>query len=305
MTAEWLRKITNKFHFFGVRLDRMNLYLIFLFQTLLNSSRDAVTIKLHNMNKLPEVIQFSNVTTKLKLQAQINHAKKHEGVHSITFYYQMTLPVKIHMESPDETFDDLFNRFEDTILGKTYGGVILEKYKVEEGVKCYLIHDGRHYKIGKSKDPEKRLKEIKTANHKAKLVCYSELMPEKFFHEVYAHRRTGGEWFNLIDREVEVIIKMMRTKNKVKAEALMRMCARQLRRNEPTRNEIRVVNEIKERRQVLKDYDNAKFNFGKYSGIFVKDMQSVDQRKYLFWAYHNLGNMDAKIKKAIKMQLGL
>lgn len=257
------------------------------------------------MNKLPEVIQFSNVATKLKLQAQINFAKKFEGVHSITFYYQMTLPVKIHFKNDSETFDDLFNRFEDTILGRVYGAVMLEKYKVEEGVKCYLIHDGHHYKIGKSKDPEKRLKEIKTSNHRARLICYSELIPERFFHDVYAHRRAGGEWFNLIDSEVEVIIKMMRTKNRVKADALMRMCSRQLKRNEPTRSEIRIKDEIKERRQVLKTYDTAKFSFGKYNGVMVKDMQSADQRKYLFWAYHNLGNLDKKIKTAIKVQLGL
>lgn len=257
------------------------------------------------MNKLPEVIQFSNIATKLKLQAQLNNAKKYDGVHSITFYYQMTLPVKIHMEKPDDSFDDLFNRFEDTILGKSYGGVILEKYRLEDGVKCYLVHDGRQYKIGKSKDPEKRLKELLTANPRCKLICYSELIPEKFFHEVYAHRRSGGEWFNLNDREVEVIIKMMNTKNRIKADALMRMCARQLRRNSPTREETRINDEIKIKRKNLKDYDTAKFTFGKYIGIFVKDMQSADQRKYLFWAYHNLGNLDKKIKQAIKIQLHL
>lgn len=32
------------------------------------------------MNKLPEVIQFSNVATKLKFQAQFNSSKKEEGL---------------------------------------------------------------------------------------------------------------------------------------------------------------------------------------------------------------------------------
>lgn len=257
------------------------------------------------MNKLPDIIPFCNLATKLTFQAQINNAKKTTEINSITFYFQMLLPMKILFENESETFDDVFDRFEEVILGKVYGGVVLEKYKVEDGVKCYLIYDGRNYKIGKSANPDKRLKEIKTANYKAELVCSSEYVPEKFLHEVFAHRSAGGEWFNLLDSDVEVIIKMMKISRKQSAEALMRMCFRQLRRNKPTRSEMRVTNVIKQKRKELKSYDTAKLTFGKYSGVLVKDMMSPDQRRYLYWAYHNVGNINPTLKLAIKMQLGL
>lgn len=257
------------------------------------------------MNKLPDIIQFSNIKTKLKFQAQINNAKKEVGINSITFYYQMSLPVKIHLENPNEPMCDTMDRFEKTILGELYGGVILEKYSSEEHMKCYLIHDGRRYKIGQSKNPEKRVNELKTANPTCKLVSYSELISEKFLHEVFAHRNVGREWFNLIDSDVEIITKMMKITNKISAECIMRMCARQIRRNKPNQAEMRYTNVIKAKRKEIKEYDKAKFTFGKYKGILVKDMMSAEQRNYLFWAYHNLGNLDSKLKAAIKIQIGI
>ena len=253
------------------------------------------------MNKLPEVTIFCNVATKLQFQAQYNYNKNTPELNSITFYYQMTLPVKIHLEKIGEDLADVFNRFEDTILGNIYGGVLLSKYKQEEGVKAYFIYDGRNYKIGKSVNPEKRLKEIKTSNYRANLIAYSEYIPEKFLHEVFAHRNVGGEWFNLLDSEIEVITKMMSLKDKISTEALMRMCARQIRRNKPTRNDIKVVNVIKEKRKLLK----VKLTFGKYNGKYVSEMISEQERKYLFWAYNNVGNMNKDIKNAIKAHIGL
>ena len=137
------------------------------------------------------------------------------------------------------------------------------------------------------------------------MVCYSELIPEKFLHEVFAHRRTGGEWFSLNDKEIEIITKMMKSKNKTKADALMRMCFRQLKKNKPTRKELNTINQIKENRKFILSYDKAVFTFGKYKGLLIKDMKSESQRNYLYWAYHNLGNLDKTIKSAIKIQLEL
>lgn len=64
----------------------------------------------------------------------------------------------------------------------------------------YLIYDGRHYKIGTSKNVKIRLSQIKSHNPTVQLVCkvFSDkyLQLERFFHERYNAFRIGGEWFD-------------------------------------------------------------------------------------------------------------
>lgn len=71
----------------------------------------------------------------------------------------------------------------------------------------YLLQAGPFYKIGKTKNFDQRLKQIKlqlpypvTVIHTiaARDISASEI----FWHRKFAHQRTNGEWFTLNDAEV-------------------------------------------------------------------------------------------------------
>lgn len=63
----------------------------------------------------------------------------------------------------------------------------------------YLIFDpfSRLTKIGKSKNPKKRFKAIRTSNPNAELFFYSEKYSEEELHEKFKNKREVGEWFSL------------------------------------------------------------------------------------------------------------
>lgn len=64
----------------------------------------------------------------------------------------------------------------------------------------YLISDGTRVKIGKSKNPEKRLKQLQTGSAlKLKLLGTFDLSDhyEKRLHWILRNFRTQGEWFEL------------------------------------------------------------------------------------------------------------
>lgn len=54
------------------------------------------------------------------------------------------------------------------------------------------------FKIGKSKNPVNRLKQIKTSNPFIELYGITEI-PEKKFHKKYKEYNIGGEWFEIND----------------------------------------------------------------------------------------------------------
>ena len=78
--------------------------------------------------------------------------------------------------------------------------------------KVYLIKtEGSNYKIGTSKHPEKRLKQLQTGNQeKLELICtfkseYATLL-ESTLHRKYSHLRENGEWYALsLEDEVKFI----------------------------------------------------------------------------------------------------
>ena len=69
----------------------------------------------------------------------------------------------------------------------------------------YLIYDGEYYKIGKSNDPEKRIKTLLTANPKCKLICYGKGVSEKDLHTFFFNKRVWKrrEWFFLNEKDVQ------------------------------------------------------------------------------------------------------
>jgi len=69
----------------------------------------------------------------------------------------------------------------------------------------YLFTDGKYYKIGRSKDPKKRLYAFKTGNINCELVCFGLGVSERELHKTYSDKRVNGEWFALDTNDVMVI----------------------------------------------------------------------------------------------------
>lgn len=73
----------------------------------------------------------------------------------------------------------------------------------------YLIFDpfSRLTKIGRSKNPNKRFKTIKTYNPHAELFFYSKNFTESELHEKFKNKREAGEWFALDKKDLFYITK--------------------------------------------------------------------------------------------------
>lgn len=69
----------------------------------------------------------------------------------------------------------------------------------------YLIHDESAglYKIGKSRDIQKRFNQIRSHNPVAKLVWTSDSVDEAYLHGVFKSKRVFREWFRLENEDIE------------------------------------------------------------------------------------------------------
>jgi len=76
-------------------------------------------------------------------------------------------------------------------------------------VYTYLMTDGFNYKIGKSKDPFKRLVQLRTANINLFLLCCGVGISEKQLHINYADKNIKLEWYSLDQNEVDKIIDLI------------------------------------------------------------------------------------------------
>ena len=79
---------------------------------------------------------------------------------------------------------------------------------------CYLIrHPSGLHKIGRSIDPLARLCRIAPKSLGLQLVHHIATgdMPwlERYLHQAFSHRRVRGEWFNLTDAEIGLLISVL------------------------------------------------------------------------------------------------
>jgi len=136
----------------------------------------------------------------------------------------------------------------------------------------YIMHDGSLYKIGKSKNPEQRLKQIKTSNPKANLICYGNAVNEKYMHDRFYRSRVDGEWFNLNDDQLATAIRLI--KNGEKKSALD--------------YDINVQKMILGSKKSDKLSEKYIIDFGKYNGTAIKDMIDEDKYQYCKWFYDQM-----------------
>lgn len=128
---------------------------------------------------------------------------------------------------------------------------------------CYLISDGWRYKIGKSTNPKERVKSLKTANPHCELITFGTGRTEKQLHEIFNAFRTGGEWFRLKYKHVELIKRLLNDKE--------------------TGQDLRVCASLRSAAKIEKQDMSTYMRLGKYKGKKISDMTSPEEIKYLAW----------------------
>jgi len=136
---------------------------------------------------------------------------------------------------------------------------------------CYLAKGKNGYKIGKSVDPERRMKQLKTADPTIRLIAYGDGMSERALHRLYKKRNINGEWYSLIESEVNDI------KNK--------------------------LNNQYELPRISKREDN-RFGYiiksGKYAGMKICHMTSKPELNYMRWYVKEFGKFKTHQVKMFK-----
>jgi hypothetical protein len=146
---------------------------------------------------------------------------------------------------------------------------------------CYLMTDGVYYKIGKSINPNQRLKQLKTANPNINLIDYTDKIKEKDLHKLYINSKVDLEWYNLKQNQVNDILYMFE--------------------NGKTYNFESRLKQVKTIKKTIDLYNETILNFGKYRGVKLSDVKDYSYLKWLKnQMYNDLSNSERKKDKLYK-----
>jgi hypothetical protein len=243
------------------------------------------------------LVRFSNIESRLVFDYAIN-LNKNNSINSLTFYHKLaTSSCKIDYNKNTFETADIFI---DTITGKIYGSLMVEKYKIINDSKTYLMYDGKNYKIGRSINPNKRLLELKTASPNIKLIKECEFIAEKFLHELFCSSNVGGEWFELGYNDLQVCHILMNAKSKLEADMLMRFFHKKMKvslKFKKSYDDFIDTQKVK-----VESFINTKIPFGKYKGKKLKEMCDEENIRYLQWLYR-VPNLDNVLRYSVKRYL--
>ena len=87
-----------------------------------------------------------------------------------------------------------------------------KKPKQKTKSKIYIMECAGKYKIGMSKDIERRCKQLNNRPCEVNIIYKSDFIEDAFeaeqiLHSIYKEKRIGGEWYNLDDKDILTIIK--------------------------------------------------------------------------------------------------
>lgn len=167
-----------------------------------------------------------------------------------------------------------------------------ENKEEKKEILTYLITDGNLYKIGKSIDPEKRFKQLKTANPYIEMVCYGNGVSEAYLHSLFFQKRKSGEWFDLSDENLQKCVRLIsegekntfgelkyKKKRFINSDGKIVIC--DMITWNLTDQEIKDSVDSKKHSIDL----NKKYviNFGKYKNTKIIDMVTQEQYEYCEW----------------------
>jgi hypothetical protein len=116
------------------------------------------------------------------------------------------------LSAKSETYPELIQLFDGQIqLESEAEPSTDESESVVEGY-VYMMKSGEHYKIGKSKDLDRRQREIRTQMPES--VDYTHFIKtddmagiERYWHRRFEKQRVNGEWFKLSRLDISVFKK--------------------------------------------------------------------------------------------------
>ena len=138
----------------------------------------------------------------------------------------------------------------------------------------YLMKSSYGYKIGKSKNPENRLKIFLTGTPDMRIIAYGKGNRESILHDKYRSKRLKGEYFKLNRKDVENIIRLL--KNEFSPQPDSKTYQRKL---------------------------NYVIPFGKFKGYQIKDMTTKEELQYMKWFLKNTYEPKSEICKIFRWWL--
>lgn len=168
--------------------------------------------------------------------------------------------------------------------------------------------DGSLYKIGTSKHPKTRLKELRTANPYIELICFGKGVTEKYLHEMFFQKRKKGEWFDLSDTNLKKCKRLIVDGETSLEEHYKKRDDNYKKYYETgeytsyTLSDKDIKNNISAKKQSVDLNKRYKINFGKYIGRKIITMTSDEEYDYCVWLLNSYastlsGNQKKKDRK--------